>query len=568
MTNPNSGSVGVRQKPRTPGAGVPIEHYLRLILHRKLLILGIFVLVTGGVVFYAERLPNIYMSETLILVDPQKVPEAYVKSTITGDIRNRLGTLSQQILSATRLQKIIDTLNLYPEERKTLAREDVITKMRSDISTSIVTDFGGSQDLQAFKIQYFGRDPRLVAQVANQLASLFIDENWKAREQQATGTTEFLENQLQETRKALEAQEAQIREFRLKHIGEMPEQQTADLQILGQLQAQLQTEGEALSRAENQKSLLESMAGQSAPVVDLDGAGPAPAPATAGLKVPDRPQLSNSLSAERAQLAALLTRYKETHPDVVRLKKKIEQDEARAATLASNTSASGPAVPVPPPPPAVDPEAALPAPTAPAMQMASHPVSHFNPVLQSQIKGLEAEIQKHKEEQQRLSKLVAGYRGKVDAIPVNEQAIAALTRDYEMSKTHYSQLLDRELSAETATQLEIRQKGEKFEVLDPAMPAERPTRPNRLIINGAGALAGLVLGLLAALTTELLGMSITESKDVTDASGLSVLGVIPVILTQSDRLTRRRRLIVAAASATFAALVVGAILFLKLHNQA
>ena len=167
-----------------------------------------------------------------------------------------------------------------------------------------------------------------------------------------------------------------------------------------------------------------------------------------------------------------------------------------------------------------------------------------------------------------MSKLVAGYRGKLDAIPVNEQEIAALSRDYEMSKTHYSQLLDRELSAETATQLEIRQKGEKFEVLDPAMPAERPSSPNRMMINMGGALAGLVLGLLAALATELLGMSITESKDVTEASGVNVLGVIPVILTQYDRLRRRRRLIVTAASATFAALVIGAILFLKLHNQA
>ncbi len=91
-------------------------------------------LVTGGTFFYAQSLPNIYQSETVIMVDPQKVPESYVKSTVTGDIRNRLGTLSQQILSATRLQKIIDTLNLYPEERKTLAREDLITKMRSEIS--------------------------------------------------------------------------------------------------------------------------------------------------------------------------------------------------------------------------------------------------------------------------------------------------------------------------------------------------------------------------------------------------------------------------------------------------
>src|SRR5262249_5678035 len=154
---------------------------------------------------------------------------------------------------------IIDSLNLYPIEKKTFAREDIIGKMRKDISVSVVSDFGGSsQDLQAFRITYSGREPRLVSQVANELATQFIDENLKAREQQATGTNEFLQSQLQESRKALEGQEAKLRDFRMKHIGEMPEQQNADLQILGQLRSQLQLEGEALARAEQQKSYLQS----------------------------------------------------------------------------------------------------------------------------------------------------------------------------------------------------------------------------------------------------------------------------------------------------------------------
>ena len=108
-----------------------------------------------------------------------------------------------------------------------------------------MSNYGGSQDLEAFRIGYSGRDARQVAQVANDLATLFMDENLKAREQQATGTTEFLQNQLQETKKVLEAQEAKLKDFKLKHLGEMPEQQSANLQILGQLQSQLQIEGEA-----------------------------------------------------------------------------------------------------------------------------------------------------------------------------------------------------------------------------------------------------------------------------------------------------------------------------------
>jgi uncharacterized protein involved in exopolysaccharide biosynthesis len=192
------------------------EHYLRLLWHRRWLVLGTFVLVSTVTAVVSYRIRDRFTSETLILVDPQKVPDSYVKSTVTGDVRNRLGTLSQQILSATRLQKIIDALKLYPEEQKTLAREDVITKMRKDISVNVVSDFGGSQDLQAFRISYSGTDPRRVAQVANELATLFIDENLKAREDQATGTNDFLQSQLQDTRKALEVQEAKLRDFRLR----------------------------------------------------------------------------------------------------------------------------------------------------------------------------------------------------------------------------------------------------------------------------------------------------------------------------------------------------------------
>src|ERR1039457_4018402 len=263
-----TGNTGGRPRFAQEGKGqIAPEHYLRLIIHRKWLVLGTFVLVSAATFIISFNLPNVYMSSTLILVDPQKVPETYVKATVTGDLRNRLGTLQQQILSATRLQKIIETLNLYPVERKTMAREDVIAMMQKDVSVSIVTDYGGSQDLQAFRIGYSGRDARQVAQVANDLATLFMDENLKAREQQAAGTTEFLQNQLQESKKVLEAQEAKLKDFKLKHLGEMPEQQSANLQILGQLQFQLQMEGEALARAEQQRSTIQLSMPQ-APVVD------------------------------------------------------------------------------------------------------------------------------------------------------------------------------------------------------------------------------------------------------------------------------------------------------------
>jgi polysaccharide chain length determinant protein (PEP-CTERM system associated) len=461
---------------------------------------------------------------------------------VTGDVRSRLGTLSQQILSATRLQTIIETLNLYPEERsQNMAREDVISKMKSDISVRVVSDFTAGQDLQAFRIAYSGKDPRLVAQVTNQLASHFINENLKVREQQSIGTADFLDNQLQSTRKHLEDQEAKLRDFKLKHVGEMPKQETADLQLLGQAQSQLQMEADSLSRAEQQKTYLQSMIAQTAPMVDIDPSDKLPGAGTDnGTNTPSR------LARDKAALAQLMKRYTEDHPDVRKLKKQIEDEEAQAALAPAQTAASvEPVVKRPPP----------------------KPVNHTNPVLQSQLNSLDSEIAKHKEEKERLSKLVSLYRAKLDAIPLREQEITALERDYEISKAHYSQLLEKHLSAQTATQLEIRQKGEKFDILDRAVPAERPSKPNRALINLAGSLGGLVLGLLLALGREFFGMSIVGPQDIAAAAGLLVLGEIPIIMTQADQTFRRRWILVATTTVMVAALATGAVLFYHYRVQ-
>ena len=481
----NTSPSGSRPKMSAMNAAISPEHYLRILLHRKWLVLAVFLLVSAGTVVYSLRLPDVYSSETLILVDPQKVPESYVKSTVTGDVRNRLGTLQQQILSTTRLQKIIDTLNLYPAEKKVLPREDVINLMRNNVSVNVVSDFGGSQDLQAFRITFTGKEPRVVAQVANELASQFIDENLKAREQQATGTNEFLQNQLQGARKVLEEQEAKLKDFKLKHIGEMPEQQAADLQILGQLQSQFQLEGDALARAEQQKSMIQTMMSQTAaPVVDLDGSELKPASGGVSEVKDSRPQAGKPpVSQARAQLEVLLARgYTENHPAIKKLRAELEEEDSKKEVAVALPEAPAPVVKQP---------ATVAA--APVRRTAPAPVSYSNPVLQSQLTTLDAEISKHRLEQQRLTRLIGGYQAKLEAIPVREQQVTDLVRDYEISKGHYSQLLNNQLSAETATQLEIRQKGEKFSILDPAQPAGAAVvnAQARKIINAGGRRGGL-----------------------------------------------------------------------------
>jgi hypothetical protein len=189
------------------------------------------------------------------------------------------------------------------------------------------------------------------------------------------------------------------------------------------------------------------------------------------------------------------------------------------------------------------------------------PANATNPVVLSQIKAIEAEIVKHKEEQQRLNKLIGTYQAKLEAIPVREQQIAELVRDYEINKNHYSQLLDKQLSAETASQLEMRQKGETFKVLDPAEVPQRPSKPDRMLIDAAGSIVGLLLGVIVVLGSEVVGQTISSADHIPLWNGNQVLEIIPVILTESDRKRKRKQAIMAAASGLAATVMVGVVLF-------
>jgi uncharacterized protein involved in exopolysaccharide biosynthesis len=277
------------------------------------------------------------------------------------------------------------------------------------------------------------------------------------------------------------------------------------------------------------------MMAQTAAVVDID-ASVAPPKIVEG-KDPVQRAPQTPLEADRARLKALLDRgYKEVHPDVQRVRAQIAAEEAKAALEPPPVvKASDAPAPVFEPAPAAEPK----------REKGPPPVTH-NPVLEAQIESLDAEIAKERDEQNRLSESVAAYQAKVEAVPVREQEIADLQRDYDMSKTHYAQLLDKQLSAEMATELEIRQKGEKFTVLDPAVPADRPSAPNRKLIDSAGALAGLCLGLLAALRTEWFETTIVDASEV---SVVPVLEVIPMIRTRRDLAVWKRRWLFAAFSA-------------------
>src|SRR4051812_34451491 len=237
-----------------------IPDYVQIVQRRKWWILLPALTVASIMAVVSVNLPRYYKSSTVIGIDAQKVPQEFVRNTINSDVVQRLQTISQEILSRTRLQKIIDQYGLY-KEKSHLTQEDVVEQMRKDIQLDVVEEKSDrpTRSLGGFKITYTSTSPQMAQQVARQLGSLFIEENLKLRQAQAEGTTEFIGQELDKAQKDLEEQDKKIKNFKAKYMGSLPEQEQANLQMIGQSQAALQSNSDAINRAEQQKMYLQSM---------------------------------------------------------------------------------------------------------------------------------------------------------------------------------------------------------------------------------------------------------------------------------------------------------------------
>jgi uncharacterized protein involved in exopolysaccharide biosynthesis len=206
-----------------------------------------------------RMLPDRYTSAATLMVVQQQVPQRYVVPNSTTDLPSALQAIKQEVLSRTRLTKLINEFGLYPEERKRLAPEQVVSLMLSEIEIVPRAQHPQQTDFDAFEISFTAENPVLAQQVTSTLTSLFINENLRSREEQARNTTQFLHEQVEAKRKDLETHEQRLRDFKLQHIGELPEQQQGNLGILSGLQAQLQSTTNGLNRAQQQQVYLQSL---------------------------------------------------------------------------------------------------------------------------------------------------------------------------------------------------------------------------------------------------------------------------------------------------------------------
>ncbi len=319
-----------------PGKVYRPEDLLRLLLRRAWFLILPFAVVSAAATILANRLPDQFRSETLILVVPQRVPESYVKSTVTTKIEDRLLSISQQILSRTRLERTILDFDLYKKARATGLMEDVVESMRKDIAIQVVKG-------DAFRIGYIGEDARTVMRVTERLASLFIEENLRDREVLAEGTNQFLESQLDDARRRLIEQEQRLEEYRRRYSGQLPSQLESNLQVIQNTQLQIQTVVESLDRDSDRRLLLDRQ------IADLEAAPIEPdAPfVTVDGQISPGTTAAQQLATSRAVLAGLQQRLKPEHPDVLRTQRLVRELEqkvlAEVAQLASTPASPSPA---------------------------------------------------------------------------------------------------------------------------------------------------------------------------------------------------------------------------------
>ncbi len=507
--------------PNQPKKLTP-AYLIEVILRRRWFITIPFCLAMLAGIYYAARTPKLYEASTLILIEPQRVPENYVQSIVDNDSSARIRTISEQVNSRTNIERIINDFDLFSGPKyENMFMEDKLESMRRRIAVEVTHAGGrGGNDISSFSISYRGADRDKTMKIANTLATFLIGENLRTRESQAQSTSAFLDEELGTMRGRLMEVEGELQNYRKKYMGELPEQLEANLSILERLQEQLSDRRQSLRDERNQLAVIEQLI--------------ASPPALTEGQAPPVVGESSDLEVLKGQLAVLTNKYTERHPDVIRIKKMIADLESEASIESK----------------AMDSATALGEPAVYARPNIRDENDRRREEIRLAIRGLETEISE-------LQSQIAFYQNRVEATPKREQELASLQRDYENIQTAYNSLLERKLEADIAVNMEKKQRGEQFQIIDPASLPQRPVEPDMPKVFLIFLVAGLSIGGAIAYLLESLDTSFRRSEDI-ESLGVSLLATIPVISRTKDRVLKYTNLGLSGVSvfASFALFVM------------
>jgi succinoglycan biosynthesis transport protein ExoP len=509
-------------KDRSTGFSLELALSIARMLWKHPWTIGLITLVLStGWVILVKRLPLLYRAQAVIVVDSQTIPEKFVSATVTTDVQKRLSQISEEILSDGRLKAIIEEFHLYQPERKRLSWSQVIAKMRKNITIESQRNWTGTPG--AFQVSYVGSNPTVVAMVTNRLANLYVEENLKTREIQAESTSEFLDNQLLEAKGKLDQLEKAVSRYKIQHNGELPEQENSLLGALNRLQVELQGNQNALDRA--QQTLIATqnnlqMAEAEEAVLEASARSGSRASASADSAAGNAaPKRSDQI---QAQLSALRVRYNDDYPQVQVLKTELAQ-ALRAEEIAAKDDTSRRAAAQKRLPASPEGAALLASAASPELMRARERTAD----LKAQVVLLQREIATRTAEHDRIVHTISDYQDRVDRLPIREQEMAGLTRDYEMTQANYKSLLDKKISAEMANEMEHRQKAERFTIVNPARPPDEVYKPNRRLLAAGGCVLSLLFAVALVLGYEFKMNLILGEWELGEHA--PILGRIPVI---------------------------------------
>jgi len=511
-----------------------LTNLLDTLWRRKWVVLIPFLVISPLVALFGLYLPNLYRSSVSIYVEPQKVPQEYVRSTVTTNMETRIRTIKQQLTSRTKLLKVINDLNLYSEDvQKQTLNEVLVSKMRDDLEIEVANQ----RDQNFFTVHYTHRDPTKAMLGVSRLVSLFIEESLRIREDQAVGTTRFLEEELESVKKKLEKQEALIQSFKKQHIGELPDQLDSNLRMLDNLNLQLQDNMESLREVESRVILIEQEISRFAGQIQFPSVA-AGGSVTGGSNLLGLLQQRDALRQEISRLESI---YTQRHPDLISAKNALAKTEDQIHTGQKNLNSQ------------------------PKTSLVISPVrasAQFAPELNNLIRQLNVNKPRLAAllgEDKDIRARILMYQARVEAAPKREQQLLTLTRDYDNTRQNYQDLLNKKLEAQLSQNLEKRQEGERFRVLDPANLPEKPHRPNRIKIILLGIAGGLGLGVGLVFLLESLFPAFHSLKSLQSNLDIPIIMAIPEIVIQGER---REKMIRLSLSTTAVAAVTVVVLIL------
>jgi uncharacterized protein involved in exopolysaccharide biosynthesis len=482
--------------------------------------------------------PDTYVSSALIRITSSQVPERLVQANLNQMLGERINTISQGVLSRSTLTSIIQTHDLYPSEKKRLAMEDIIETMRSKhIRIGLVNAQQGTRAVGAFPVSFQYHDRYLAQKVTQDLVSRLINENERETISQSQQTTDFLTQEVDKAKQKLDEIEARVAEFKIRNAGTLPDDQTVNFSAMNSLDQRIGQINASISRVNQDKLLMESnirlLKEQLAKATELASVVPVDAARTQA-KNEELLRKEREIAAAEQSLAQAREMYRDTHPDVRRLESNLQimrrqRDELRKADQEARDEEEKKR--------AEAARRATPRKVAPTKEMTTLDANIRQ--LETLIQAKSVELQDLNTEMDRVSQQARTYQSRITSAPLSSQAYAQLNRDYEQAKLSYNSLKMKQDESARGTAIIRNKQGETLDLLDQASLPVTPSEPRRSVIIGAGALIGLLLGVVVVGAREMKDTTLKNLKDVRAYTQLTVLGCVPLL--EEDIVVKRRK---------------------------